>query len=34
MVQERIRAVEQDVAAERSRTGIQVLGRRATLAQK
>jgi REP element-mobilizing transposase RayT len=34
MMQERIRAVEQDIAAERSRTGIQVLGRRAILAQK
>jgi hypothetical protein len=34
MVAERIRSVEQAVAAERSRTGIQVLGRRAILAQK
>jgi REP element-mobilizing transposase RayT len=34
MVQERIRAIEQAVAAERSRTGIQVLGRRAILAQR
>lgn len=34
IVEERIRAVEEKVAAERRRAGVQVLGRRAVLAQK